>query len=245
MKVDTSALAQPQVQPSGPATPKTPPKETVNATLAPDVYHRSGEQDQTPTYNRPIVIGEGRVIVETAEETIKRTLDAESQLYLGGDMFHAADKMAEHYDEFMGMLEQTDPQLAKKNWGFSVDEQGLLKVSGDLSEDEIATLEEKLNSNDALVKYANEVKEAFLKYTDMERGPGIPSSKGWCKYDVSNENFADIIDMKSLMEERGGKRGQMPNFGEKLSLLDFVDNMGEQLKSKAVVAFSDKRTLTE
>lgn len=184
-----------------------------------------------------MVIGEGRTIAETAEETIKRTLDAESQLYLGGDMFHAADKMAEHYDEVMGMLEQTGPQLVKKNWGFSADEQGLLKVSGNLSEDEIATLEEKLNSNDALVKYANEVKDAFLKYTKMERGPGIPSSEGWGKYDVSNENFADIIDMKSLMEERGGKRGLMPNFGEKLSLLDFVDNMGEQLKSKAEVAF--------
>ncbi|WP_125779513.1 hypothetical protein [Pseudoalteromonas rubra] len=240
MKVDTSALAQPQVQPSGPATPKTPPKEMAYATLAPDVYHRSGEQDQTPTYSKPVVIGEGRTIVETAEETIKRTLDAESQLYLGGDMFHAADKMAEHYDEFMGMLEQTDPQLVKKNWGFSVDDQGLLTVSGNLTQDEIATLEEKLNSNESLVNYANEVKEAFLKYTDMERGPGLPTSKGWGKYDVNNQNFADIINMRSLMEERGGSRGQMPNFGEKLSLLDFVDNVAEQLKSKAEVAFADE-----
>ncbi|MCF2908420.1 hypothetical protein L1285_08800 [Pseudoalteromonas sp. DL2-H2.2] len=237
MKVDTSALAQLQRQPSGPAAPKTPPKETANGSLAPDVYHRSGEQDQTPTYSRPVVIGEGRTVVETAEETIHRILDAESQLYLGGDMFHAADKMAEHYDDFMGMLELTDPQLANKNWRFSVDEQGLMKVSGDLSEDEITTLETKLNNNQELVKYANEVKEAFLKYTEMERGPGIPSSKGWGKYDVSNENFADIIDMKTLMEERGGKRGQMPNFGEKISLFDFVENMGEQLKSKAEVAF--------
>ncbi|MDK1313325.1 hypothetical protein [Pseudoalteromonas ardens] len=237
MKVDTSVLAQSPLQHNGPTAPKSPLNDAATSTLETDIYHRSGEQDQTLTYSRPMVIGEGRTIVETAEETIKRTLDAESQLYLGGDMFHAADKMAEHYDEVMGMLEQTDPQLAKKNWGFSVDEQGLLKVSGNLSEDEIATLEEKLNSNDALVKYANEVKDAFLKYTEMERGPGIPSSKGWGKYDVSNENFADIIDMKSLMEERGGKRGQMLNFGEKLSLLDFVDNMGEQLKSKAEVAF--------
>ncbi|MCF2908421.1 hypothetical protein L1285_08805 [Pseudoalteromonas sp. DL2-H2.2] len=239
MKVDTSALAQPQLQPSGPAAPKTPPKETVNATLAPDVYHRSGEQDQTPTYSRPVVIGEGQVLLETAEETLKRVGEAHSQLYAGSDMFHAANKMVEHYDDFMGMLELTDPMLAEKNWRFSVDEQGLMKVSGDLSEDEITTLETKLNNNQELVKYANEVKEAFLKYTEMERGPSGTSSY-WGKYDVNEENFADIIDMKSLMEERVESKAYKVTAGINLSVLDFVDNVAEQLKSKAEVAFADE-----
>ncbi|CAM4230371.1 hypothetical protein [Pseudoalteromonas byunsanensis] len=207
--------------------------------LAADTYHGAKEQIPDPTYSRPIVLEQAQQLIEEPEQTSARLNEAYHQLYFNGDMYKAADELAGEYNQFMSELASSNPQLAQKDWAFSVDEEGAIKVSGQLSADEVSYLEDKLNENEKLVQLANDVKDNFLKYTELERGPSEQgTSQYWGKYDVSNENFAEIIDMRSLMKEQIKEDEVSVRIGNNLNMFGFIDNMSEQLSGKAQATYA-------
>ncbi|TQF67596.1 hypothetical protein [Pseudoalteromonas luteoviolacea] len=209
------------------------------STLEPDVYHGSSGNEEPATYERPFNIGESVKQIETVEETMDRIFEASSELYLEGAMYNAAESMTAEYDNFMSDLSKSNPDLAAKDWGFSVDANGEIAVSGQLSDEEAELLTAKLNSNEDLVRYANEIKDNFLKFTALERGPeGQGTSKYWGKYDVTNENFGDIINMRELVEQGRYRDSGNVITGNQLNSYNFVENMGEQLKSNAQVTYA-------
>ncbi|MBQ4861543.1 hypothetical protein J8L98_07555 [Pseudoalteromonas sp. MMG013] len=205
-----------------------------------DVYHKENDQQPPSTYRRPVIVGKAQTLIEEPEQTSARLNEAYSQLYFNGDMFKAADKLADQYNQFMHELASDAPQLAEKDWGFSVNESGAIAVSGQLSEDEVSYLEEKLNANKTLVQFANEVKDSFLKFTELERGPSKnATSQYWGKYDVNEKNFSDLVDMRSLMEEQKSFEQSNYSIGENLNLFGFIDNMGAQLSAKAQATYAE------
>ncbi|WP_440056158.1 hypothetical protein ACSLBF_08405 [Pseudoalteromonas sp. T1lg65] len=209
------------------------------STLEPDVYHGTSTKEPPVTYERPFNIGESVQQVETVEQTMDRVFEASSELYMGGNMFRAADAMTAEYDNFMSELSKTNPELAAKNWGFSVDPDGKIAVSGQLSEKEAQLLTDKLNGNEELVQYANDVKESFLKYTALERGPeGNGTSKYWGKYDVNNDNFGDVINMRAVIELGRNQDPENIKTGDHLHTYNFVEGMAAQLQSNAEVKYS-------
>ncbi|MCF2859840.1 hypothetical protein L1286_20360 [Pseudoalteromonas sp. SMS1] len=209
------------------------------STLESDVYYGAGPNEAPSTYERPFYIGESIEQIETIEQTMDRLFEASSELYLNGDMFNAADAMAAEYASFMSGLSKSHPQLAEKEWGFSVDANSEITVTGSLNEQERKWLTEQLNDNEILVNTANAVKDNFLKYTALERGPnGEGSSKYWGKYDVTNENFSDIINMRLLIEQGQEIGPKTVQIGHTLTPFNFVQSMGEQLKNNAHVTYA-------
>ncbi|MCF6435390.1 hypothetical protein [Pseudoalteromonas sp. MMG022] len=207
--------------------------------LAADTYHGSKEQIPDATCSRPIVLGEAQDLIEEPEQTSARLNEAYYQLYFNGDMYKAADELAGEYNQFMSELTSSDPQLAQKDWAFSVDKEGAIKVSGQLSADQISYLEDKLNANEKFVQLANDVKDNFLKYTELERGPSEQgTSEYWGKYDVNNENFSQIIDMRALVKEQSTEDDVSARIGYNLNMFGFIDNISSQLRTKAQATYA-------
>ncbi|MCE2596814.1 hypothetical protein K6Y31_18730 [Motilimonas cestriensis] len=204
-------------------------------TLTTDTYYKGKEQEPDPVYSRPMVITESKYTVAEMEERQRMRDIALGQLYLGGDMFHAADQMTNHYDEFMSKIEAENPKLADKNWGFSVNAEGAIEVTGKLADTEKRYLENILNEDTSFVWLAQGIKEDFLKYTEMERGGPDGTSQYWGKYDVNEDNFGDIIDMRELIEVSRETNEATTLFGRNLNVFRFVGNFGSQLGINADV----------
>ncbi len=165
-------------------------------------------------------------------------LEASRELYMQGKMFKAADRMAAEYDDVLSELKQSQPDLADKNWSFSVDANGQLAVSGQLNQQETEFLSTLLNRNEKLVKYANEVKDNFLQYTAQERSAEAKGSgQYWGQYDITKNNFADMIDFRSLLADSRNADPLNKVMGTQLRADKFVDQMSDQLKHKAEVKY--------
>ncbi|MAA61265.1 MULTISPECIES: hypothetical protein [unclassified Idiomarina] len=214
------------------------PLQSATRQLAQDVYSKEEQPDENPVYSRPLVLGVSQEYADKMRDSLIMTGEAIGQLYLGGDMYHSADKMASEYDLFMSTLKEEAPHLAEKDWGFSVDADGELKVSGELSQNEIISLEDRLNKNEELVSLAQSVKEQFLKYTELERNDNGGASKLWGKYDVNTQNFSEIIDIRALMEGKRESEETTERFDRRLDLSGFVSNIENQLNSNAEIAYS-------
>lgn len=212
--------------------------DTIQNTLAADHYLGAISNSTTATYTRPLHISEPVKQFETVEKSLQRMLEASSELYMQGKMFKAADKMAAEYDAVIAELKQSHPALADKNWGFSVDADGQIAVSGQLNQQDTELLTAMLNRNEKLVKYANEVKDNFLNYTAQERGSdGEGSSQYWGKYDITNNNFSDSIDFRSLIVNSRHSDPLNTVMGTQLQVDTFVSHISEQLQNKAEVKY--------
>jgi hypothetical protein len=106
-------------------------------------------------------------------------------------------------------LSHLSPELQAKDWGFSVSDGQLVVTRGSdhLSDDEIAAIHGALQGAGA-EDAANAVADVAVKAIEEDRywmyrhlGKGIGS------YDVSTENFGDIVNLRTYMEDfREGNR---------------------------------------
>mgnify|MGYP003115611724 CR=1 FL=1 len=103
-------------------------------------------------------------------------------------------------------MESLLPDLQEKDWGFSVSNGSLVISEGSdaLSTEDRATLKDALSIAD--VEYqANQVASTMIRALELDRGPaGV--SNGIGRFDVSQGNFGDIVDLRSYLQvhEPGG-----------------------------------------
>ncbi|NOU51277.1 hypothetical protein HG263_12135 [Pseudoalteromonas sp. JBTF-M23] len=160
-----------------------------------------------------------------------------SQTLYFGELPSLFRDMQSHYQDFMSELEKSEPQLAKLEWGFSVDEGGQLVANGPISDESKAYLEEKLNENIELVELAKQVPDVMMKGLAYDRGAD-GKANAWGKYDVNTENLKDVLDFREVLERTYTERDDISYFKGNFNTFEFAENVASQLKRNAEVKFS-------
>ncbi|MBD1583248.1 hypothetical protein [Pseudoalteromonas sp. S16_S37] len=160
-----------------------------------------------------------------------------SQTLYFGELPSLFRDMQSHYQDFMSELQKSDPELAKLEWGFSVDEGGQLVVSGPISDENKAFLEEKLNENTELVQLAKQIPDVMMKGLAYDRGAD-GKANAWGKYDVNTENLKDILDFREVLDSTYTEQDDISYFKGNFNTFEFAENVASQLKRKAEVKFS-------
>ncbi|MCF6438424.1 hypothetical protein L1077_03135 [Pseudoalteromonas luteoviolacea] len=193
-----------------------------------DVYYKNSVKAPTPTYDRPLSMSSNdEVVTKTADEALDGIALATVHLYTpSGDLSQSVEQMTKQYKSIMSELNEQQPQLANKDWGISIAESGELQVTGSLTEDERTLVEQTLNNNDEFVAAANEFKSSYLKNIDME-------VRGWARYDVNEENFSQIFDLKDMLDSSKADGEFKSAWGYESNWMKLHDNISSQLSSKA------------
>ncbi|TMP28071.1 hypothetical protein CWB99_01175 [Pseudoalteromonas rubra] len=205
--------------------------DSAQSTLAKDVYHGAQAPSPALVYDRPLAITSSEN-QETPEQYSER-MDAATGLLFAVSIPKIAEDMSAEFAKVTKEIEQLSPGLSDKDWGFSVNEDGALVVSGDdLTDSEKQLLEEKLNENEELVALAKTFQDTMMEGIDLLKGPN-ESGDYWAKYDINRSNFADIIDFKALMEESSQSDAQVKLGDARLNQFTLVDSIGGQLQRNA------------
>lgn len=125
--------------------------------------------------------------------------------------------------------------MAVATSGFSVKSNGSLVVTGNLSEQEEKILTSLLNKDYSLQLHASDFSKLFLKAMDLERGPNN-GSMGLGKYDLTEDNFSEIIDLRSYLEGQVTAKG-LDNFATRY-IFRGITELASQLASKAEVKYN-------
>ncbi len=196
----------------------------AHSAISSDVYHKSTPEDD-PTYNRPMVITSHRSELELQRKMAEKIDNGEMAVKL----FSISDDI----NDLVSQLEQSQPSLANKDWGFSVNEENKLVATGNISENEKLAIETAFNSNEKVVRVAKQIPDIFLEGQEYDRGY---DGKGdsWGKYDVTRENFSEVIDLKALLDD-----SYFGDHKEKgyLHVFNFGDGLRAQLANNADVKF--------
>jgi hypothetical protein len=196
--------------------------------FANDIYHKYEHTPQNQsTYDRPLSI--------TAHKSESELLVKMEQTIDFGELPKKLNQLRPKYESFMNELEVSSPSLAKKEWGFSVDSNDKLVVSGNITEDEKKYLEEKLNADKDIVNLAKELPDILIKGQEYDRGYD-GKGKYWGKYDVTQENFKDIVDIKGLLDSSYGPNAKA--FDDGFDVMSYQDNLRSQLASKAEAKYA-------
>lgn len=197
-------------------------------TFAHDIYHQDEHTPQNQsTYDRPLSI--------TAHKSESELLDKMVNTIDFGELPEKLSQLRPKYEKFMDDLQVSAPSLAQKKWGFSVDNNDKLVVSGTVTEDEKAYLEAKLNANEDIVNLAKELPDILIKGQEYDRGYD-GKGKYWGKYDVTQENFKDIVDVKALLDNSYGFGAKA--FDNGFNIFSYQDSLRSQLASKADVKYA-------
>lgn len=193
---------QPGVSSSNSAkiTRATPIDAEFRPTEVPSViYH--GSKDNLPDTNGHVIDRIYKMPKESPEASRSRMVEMMQTLSNGIAMASADLKRA--YDMAIKSL---PPDLQKKDWGFSVVNGALVFSEGSnaLSSEDRSALEDAFSAVD--VKYhANQVASTMGRALELDRGPaGV--SNGIGRFNVSQENFGEIIDLRTYLQahEPGG-----------------------------------------
>lgn len=120
------------------------------------------------------------------------------QIWWGGGFSAPLAEMRYGYNDAIAKL---SPELAAKDWGFSIRNEHLVIVAGDdpLSTEEMATLKEALGD---LEVPAKTLAANVIRYLELDRGTdGLSKRIG--RFDVTQQNFDQIIDMRELLLSHG------------------------------------------
>jgi hypothetical protein len=196
--------------------------------FAADIYHKD---EHTPknqsTYDRPLSI--------TAHKSESELLDKMTNTISFGELPKKLSQLRPKYENFLNELEVSSPSLAQKNWGFSINSDDKLVVFGDITEDEKSYLEGKLNADKDIVSLVKELPNILMKGQEYDRGYD-GKGKYWGKYDVTQDNFKDIIDVKALLDSSYGPNAKA--FDDGFDIFSYQDNLRSQLASKAEIKYA-------
>jgi hypothetical protein len=168
----------------GPALKPIDIPSVVPQPVAPPID--SGDLSEVVLYSRPAV----RAEVET-----QRIMDV-MELYSRG-VAKASATLRHSYEDAVKAL---SPGLLAKDWGFSVQNEQLVILQGKdaLSADERATLRKTLSGVESA---ANGVADTMIRAIDLDRVDGYSKYIG--RFDVSQANFGDIVDLRSYLFSHG------------------------------------------
>ncbi|NMM40848.1 hypothetical protein [Pseudoalteromonas arctica] len=203
-------------------------KEQLNSEmqrLAKDTYHKEQPKEPDSTYNKPMSIKTNHVLTSRAaeEKALTNIWHATVNLYMpGGEVSKSVEKMFNQYNSIMADIIAEEPSLASTDWGISINKSGELEVTGTLSDTDKMLISDKLNSNDDFVNAANEFKSSFLEHIDL----GV---RGWSSYDVNEDNFSKIFDLKEILDNSQGGESFKQAWNKDFSWLELNDNIFTQL----------------
>jgi hypothetical protein len=159
------------------------------------VYHGStpSGSDEPPTYDS------SGMEVWMFDQAAWEKADTEMRdLWWGGGFSAPLGEMRYGYEDAMAKL---SPELAAKDWGFSIKNDNLVIVAGKdpLSLEEMATLQKALGDLETLAKT---LAANVIRYLELERGTdGV--SEGLGRFDLSQANFDQIVDLRELLLSHG------------------------------------------
>jgi hypothetical protein len=192
------------------------------------VYHGSnpGGTEELPTYDSLEVWAFDQAAWEKADKEMR-------DLYSGGGFSDPLGEMRYGYEDAMATL---SPELVAKDWGFSIKNDKLVIVAGDdpLSEQEVATLQKALSNLEPL---AQTLATNVIRYLELDRGTdGVSKRLG--RFDVSQANFDQIIDMRELLLSHGenakyGRGAVEPNNYHKLYRAGAAYAIADQIIARA------------
>ncbi|MCF6438638.1 hypothetical protein L1077_04245 [Pseudoalteromonas luteoviolacea] len=213
--------------------------DTLSKKLANDIFTPSSTDFSE--YEKVNYTPDGRLNLPPDFESHRGVIEAifTSMDKLYSDAPKAAQRMFQAFSGLEDKILRGSPELSHKDWGFSVNEQGVLVATGQLSKAQRDVIETHLNSNNSLVKAAQDFKAHFIEGLEMQRGDS-GKSQYWGRYDVNNENFADIIDFKSMMNQIANANESKTGGFEWRSKSQYAWEQGmvAQLQAKAVSKFS-------
>lgn len=163
--------------------------------------------------------------------------DEMRQLWWGGGFSAPLGEMRYGYEDAMARL---SPELAAKDWGFSIKNGSLVIVPGDdpLSMQERATLQKALGH---LETTAKTLAANVIRYLELDRGTdGV--SEGLGRFDVSQANFHEVIDMRELLLSHGksakyGSHAVQPDNYRKLYRAGAGHAITDQIVARAEARF--------
>jgi acetyl esterase/lipase len=193
MSLLTQQWQEPKLEPAASSVPSS--VQITDSTATPAAVYHPSQTDasaDSSTYEGSVLEVWG-FDSEAYEKADKEMWD----LWAGG--FGAPlGGMRYGYEDAMGKL---SPELAAKDWGFSIRNDALVIVAGDdpLSDEEIATLHKALAN---LEVPAQQLAKDVVRYLELDRGTdGVSKRLG--RFDVSQKNFDQIIDMRELLLSHG------------------------------------------
>ncbi|WP_462168351.1 hypothetical protein [Pseudoalteromonas lipolytica] len=196
--------------------------------LADDIYHQSEPPELEQTYSKPQTMTASKIdMTKTVDDFMYELAVATGELYMpGGSVPKAVEKMLSPYDALLSDINNQAPSLAYKNWGISINQSGTLEATGSITDLEKEYLEEKLNGSEELVSAIKDFKSNYLKYIG-------PESRGYGRYDVTNDNFADVFDFREMLESSRSNDDFKRTWEYETNWLKLTDNILSQLKRSA------------
>lgn len=200
-----------------------------------DIPSAAPENVAPPTASSDLsgVVLYSRPAVRTELET-QRIMDV-MELYSRG-VAEASAKLRHAYE---GAVSSLSPELLEKDWGFSVQNERLVILQGEdaLSEAERATLTRALSGVESA---ANDVANTMIRAIELDRVDG--HSKGIGRFDVSQANFGELVDLRSYLFSHGpdatyGRNLNDPRDYEHLYFLTGGMALMDQIAARAEVRF--------
>lgn len=120
------------------------------------------------------------------------------------------------FDNFKTTLKDTNPDLASKDFGFSVDAKGELVVldpTGNLSAKDTEQLTALLNSDEALKDVSKQFVEAAIDFVKIDAKEVNSLNR---QYFLTQENFASTINLATLNLDENAKGSKEGKFSQQL-----------------------------
>lgn len=109
------------------------------------------------------------------------------------------------YKQFKQSLERTSPDLAKRDFGFTLDPQGDLVATG-VSGQEKTRLTQLLNESPQLQELASQFARSLKDWAQADH------IRGFGKYKLDAQTFQHTIDIGEALDARNGNNNKMPWF---------------------------------
>ena len=142
------------------------------------------------------------------------------------------------FEAFEATLSTTQPDLVGAKYGFTVEADGRLKVldkAGELSRSAIERLTTLLNQNSSLKSAAVAFRDASIDMVDAD-SPWTGSYMGF--YSLTNENFANTIDLAPLLKPWGSMSPQESSNG---LFINQLAHKGERATQQTELAMYARR----
>ncbi len=201
--------------------------KVVSPTLAEDVYHK-GEHvpKDSNTYNKPLNIA--------VEYTQTPELEAKTVETLYNKLPSNLSLIRPEFKKLQSEIENKIPALQDKRWSYTVDGSGKLIATGKLNDQERDVIESALNKDQGFVALNQSIPDLLSEGVQLDR-TFYGRSRNWGKYEVTKENFKDIIDMKSLLQSTETQNSDK-SFN-KVDFFSYTQNLAGQLARKAEVKY--------
>lgn len=120
------------------------------------------------------------------------------------------------FADFKGVLQKSHPDLAGKDFGFTLDQNGKLKVldsSGSLSDEEITRLSALLNAAQSLKQASSQFREASITLVKLDSREAHNLGRS---YILNKGNFASTIDLAAIARPWGDEESQLGTLASQL-----------------------------